>query len=131
MERHSCSYLAWVIALVSFTSLPIKYNNSRSARFQCAAICTRNPTCVAYFYKGSECHEASGIGLIGAMPDSPTALTVYIDRSLDPGNSALMKLTHIINIQYFMAYLPQHDFTFKCLSYSYMKLPLQISKCFS
>ena len=62
-----------------------KYYYRRSARIQCAAICTANPNCVAYYYKSSECHEANGIGLTGALPDSPTALAVFIDSSLDPG----------------------------------------------
>ena len=69
----------------------MKYHHCRTARFQCAAICTANPDCVAYYYKGSECHEANGIGVIGALPDSSTAMMVYIDSSLDPGKMALVK----------------------------------------
>ena len=80
---------SYTCLIVSSTSLPIKFEHCRSARFQCAAICTANTDCVAYYYKGSECHElASGIGLIGAMPDSSSAMTVYIDSSLDPSNMA-------------------------------------------
>ena len=74
----------------------MKYHHCRTARFQCAAICTANPNCVAYYYVGSECHEANGIGVIGAMPDSLTSMMVYIDSSLDPGKTALALVKHII-----------------------------------
>ena len=67
------------------------YDHCRSARFQCAAICRANTNCVAYYYIGSECHEANGIGVIGAMPDSSTAMMAYIDSSLDPGKTELAK----------------------------------------
>ena len=56
-------------------------------------MCTANPNCVAYYYKVSECHEANGMGLIGAPPDLLDAMTVYMDRSLNPGIMTQMKLT--------------------------------------
>ena len=77
-------------------------------------MCTANPNCVAYYYKLSECHEANGIGLIGALPDSSTAQTVFIDSSVEPGNLAQMKLTcirfrrSITNIQY-ISVIPLSD----------------------
>ena len=62
----------------------------RSARFQCAAICSANVNCVAYYYESSECHESNGIGVIGASSDSQATRTVYIDDSLEPGSFLLL-----------------------------------------
>ena len=59
--------------------------NLRSSGMKCAALCAANPQCVAYYYS-SECHEANGIGLMGALLNSPTAMTVYMDSSLNAGN---------------------------------------------
>ena len=64
----------------------------RSIQTQCAALCTANPDCVAYYNNVTECLVTNGVGLMGALPSSPNALTVYIDRSLDPGNVAQIRL---------------------------------------
>ena len=66
----------------------------RSIRTQCAALCTANPDCVAYYNNVTECLETDGVGLMGALPSSPNAMTVYIDSSQDPGNAIQMKLCH-------------------------------------
>ena len=44
---------------------------------------------MAYYYELSECHEADGKGMMGALPDSSATRTVYIDKSLDPGKLLL------------------------------------------
>ena len=61
---------------------------------KCAALCAANPQCVAYYYS-SECHEANGIGLMGALLNSPTAMTVYMDSSRNPGN--ILKMVEVTN----------------------------------
>ena len=71
--------------LLSMIHFLIKtFFNLRSSGIKCAALCAANPQCVAYYYS-SECHEANGIGLMAALLNSPTAMTVYMDSSLNPG----------------------------------------------
>ena len=73
----------------SFQHLFKEYLHGRSARFQCAAICSANVNCVAYYYESSECHESDGIGLIGSSANSQGTRIVYIDHSLEPGSCNL------------------------------------------
>ena len=56
-------------------------------------MCIANPDCVAYYNNVTECLETDGAGLMGALPSSPNAMTVYIDSSLNPGNVVQIKLS--------------------------------------
>ena len=44
-----------------------------------------NPNCEAYYHESSNCYEAAASGLVGALPDSPTAKVVFLDTSINRG----------------------------------------------
>ena len=91
IRAHTLTGSKWPITCFSLHFLK-KHFSHRSARIQCAAICTANPDCVGYYYELAECHEGNGIGLMGALENSPVTKTVYIDSSQQPGN--LQKFTN-------------------------------------
>ena len=59
----------------------------RSKVIYCGSLCTANANCEAYYHESSNCYEATASGLIGTVSDSPDAMAVFMDSSINRGDN--------------------------------------------
>ena len=67
-----------------------------SKAIYCGSLCTANANCQAYYYESPNCYEAAASGLVGTVPDSPTARAVFMDSSINSGRHDLGKILHYL-----------------------------------
>ena len=86
--------------MCSDVSCNIQYQPSfeilSSKAIYCGSLCTANANCQAYYYESPNCYEAAASGLVGTVPDSPTARAVFMDSSINSGRHDLGKILHYL-----------------------------------
>ena len=63
-----------------------------SKAIYCGSLCTANANCEAYYHESSNCYEATASGLVGTVPDSPTARAVFLDNSINRGDFGKLRI---------------------------------------